>query len=219
MPPKEDIEYYSEFLIKLVKDQGIFLAILFVLFLIALYFLWKYLLKTIERSVEESSDKTLKIYQSSIDKDFFKFQSLHENQIDAIHKVYQDFNELNMHINFLLNGENFSDQADPNELISHIILLRHNFKKTFFKNKLLFNKDLCIKIERLIPKVDEFISTFQSGLFPEMTSEQRNENAGLNDGFIISGIWSGGTFETLLNELLEINTEIEDEFRKIVGTD
>ncbi len=218
MPPKEDLQFYIEQLEQIEKNLGLGALIFLILITIAFYLLWKFINKSIEKKVEETSEKTLKTYQSNIDKEFFKFQSMHQNQVDAIYKIYQDFCEMNMSIDFLINGENFSSSENPRDIINHIINLRHNFKKTFLKNKLLFAKDLCFKIESLIPKIDEFISTFSSGLFPEMSPEEKQMNADLNNGAILAGIWNSNAFGPLLINMSEISIEIEDEFRKIVGT-
>lgn len=218
MPPKEDLQFYIEQLEQIEKNLGLGALIFLILITIAFYLLWKFINKSIEKKVEETSEKTLKTYQSNIDKEFFKFQSMHQNQVDAIYKIYQDFCEMNMSIDFLINGENFSSSENPRDIINHIINLRHNFKKTFLKNKLLFAKDLCFKIKSLIPKIDEFISTFSSGLFPEMSPEEKQMNADLNNGAILAGIWNSNAFGPLLINMSEISIEIEDEFRKIVGT-
>jgi len=217
MSTKEDFEFYVQQLENIQQNLGYGVMLFFLLLIVILFFTSIYLKRVIERSAEEASEKTLKKYQAELDRENFKYQTMYQNQINAIHKVFKEFNQLNIAINFLLNGENFSSPPSSRELINHIIELRHSFKKEFLGNKLLFSKDLKTKIESLVPEVDRFIETFSSGLFPEMSPEHQEMNAELNGGYVIEGIWGVGTFEPLIKKMDLISSDIEDEFRKIVG--
>lgn len=218
MPTKDDIEYYVQQLQEIKKNLGIIAAIFLVLLIILFFVLSRYLNNVIEKHVSVASEKTLKTFEANLDRENFRFQTMHQKQIDAIHNVYTEFNNLNITINFLIKGENFSAPGNPRDLLTQIITLRHSFKNTFLHNKLIFSEELCIKIESLIPKLDEFIEKFSNGLLPRMSEEEQRVNAEMNDGFILSGIWPANTLGELLNSMSEITTDIENEFRKIVGT-
>lgn len=218
MLPKDDFKFYFEQLENIQHNLGYGAMIFIILLSLILFFAIRYVTKNVEKAAESASEKILKKYQADLDKDNFKFQTMHQNQIDAIHKVYKEFNNLNLSINYLLHGENFLSPPNSRDLINHIIDLRHSFKKEFLSNKLLFSKELGVKIESLVLEVDNFIETFSNGLFPEMSEEHNAMNAELNGGFVVEGLWRAETFDPLLESMANITSNIEDEFRTLVGT-
>src|SRR5690606_6221950 len=152
---------------------SIFLMIL----ILILFFFVNRLKRQSEIIVEEASEKTLKKYQSELEKELVKFQTKHHKQIDAIHNTYQLLQSITLTIQYLLEGENFTTQDNPRNDIQSLIELRHGFKKHYNINKLLFSKSIHGKIDKLIPLVDEFVKSYESGLMPEQTEEEREYNS------------------------------------------
>ncbi|TDS13063.1 hypothetical protein B0I21_105196 [Sphingobacterium paludis] len=197
---------------------GIGGVILVIALAVVLILTWKYLVKRSELIAQEVSEQSLKKFQSNLDKDLVKFKTNHQKQVDAIHDTFQKFQRMTSVINYMMKGEKFTQHIKPDEEVRYLINFRHEFKDIYHQNRLLFPKQLCEKIDALIPTVDEFIETYNGGLFPEQTEEEMEFNAQNNDGYYIAGIWNIGAFEGTLTELEQISTEIENEFRKIYGT-
>jgi hypothetical protein len=120
-------------------------------------------------------------------------------------------------IDYINKGEKFTAPVKPKEEIEHLIKFRHQFKREYQRNRLIFPKDLCEKIDKSINTVDEFIETYNNGLidFPE---EDIKRNAELNKGMYIAGIWGANEFDNIMDDFKKIRMDIENEFRKIYGT-
>ncbi|MFI5221563.1 MAG: hypothetical protein ACHQK8_04495, partial [Bacteroidia bacterium] len=65
-----------------------------ILVIIGLPLLWIYLKKFSESIAERASEKSLKKFQSSLDKELVKFETTRIKQIDAIQDTYKKFNDL-----------------------------------------------------------------------------------------------------------------------------
>jgi hypothetical protein len=213
----KDIDIIVEKLNQVERTFGFWGVLLFIIVIIALVLTWKYFSKNIESVAEESSEKALKKFQSQLDKDLIKFQTKHQKQVDAIHETFQKFQRLTGIINFIMKGDNFTQQLKPHDDVQYLIQFRHEFKKVYNQNRLLFPEQLCAKIDSLIPNVDNFIETYNKGLFPEPSEEEKELNAEENNGLYLAGIWSQNAFDGL-EELEQISKDIETEFRKIYGT-
>lgn len=214
----KEVDSIIEKLDNIQKTYGTGGVILIIILVIILLLSWKYLTKSSELIAEEASEKSLKKFQTQLDKDLIKFQTKHHKQVDAIHETFQKFQKMTSTINFLLNGENFSQPPNAREEIFNLINNRQDFKAVYNQNRLIFPAKLCSKIDEIIPSVDEFITTFSNGLFPEQTEEEKEYNAEQNGGLFIAGLWSSNTFEKVLEQLKLTSSEIELEFRKIYGT-
>lgn len=121
-------------------------------------------------------------------------------------------------IKYIMKGEKYTQPMKPEEEVSYMIKFRHDFKDIYNQNRLLFPKQLCDKIDTLIPTIDDFIDTYSDGLFPEPSEEEKEYNAEQNGGMYIAGIWGIDAFEPTITQLEQISCEIETEFRKIYGT-
>jgi hypothetical protein len=212
-----DIDKVIEKLNEIETTFGLGGVILFILACLVLYFTWRFLIKKTERIAEETSEKSLKKYQLHLDQDLVKFQTRHQMQVDAIHETFQKFQRLTGVINFIMKGENFSQQLKPHEDVELLIQSRHNFKKIYHQNRLLFPEQLCAKIDALIPSVDNFIGTYNDGLFPKRTIDENDPDIEESSGLLLAGIWSLDAFDGL-EQLEQISKDIEAEFRKIYGT-
>src|SRR5699024_665957 len=188
------------------KVFGIGAVVFVLIFLAAIWYL--------KSTIPEAS---LKKFQSSLDQDLIKFQNKHENQINAVHNVYQQFQKMIGIIDYIENGENFTQPIKPKEEIVTLINYRHNFKKIFRENRLLFSENLCDKIEKNIKTVDKYIETYDKGLF-DYSEEDVKRQTELNEGPYIAGVWKVDEFDDILNNLQQTRTEIENEFRDIYGT-
>ena len=83
-------------------------------------------------------------------------------------------------------------------------------------HKIVLTKDICSKIDSLIPSIDEFIDKYNSGLWPvnQRTEDEKQEEGDL----YIAGVWRKDAFDDILGKLEAVRNEIEDEFRKVYGT-
>jgi hypothetical protein len=214
----KEVDSIIEKLNNIQNTYGIGGVILIITLVVILLLSWKYLTKSSELIAEEASEKSLKKFQTQLDKDLIKFQTKHQKQVDAIHETFQKFQKMTSTINFLLNGENFSRPPDAREEIFNLINNRQDFKAIYNQNRLIFPVKLCSKIDELIPSIDEFINTFSNGLFPEQSEQEKEYNSEQNGGLFIAGLWSSNAFETVLEQLKQTSNEIEIEFRKIYGT-
>ena len=120
-------------------------------------------------------------------------------------------------IDYIKKGEKFTTPLKPNEEIEALIKFRHEFKREYQRNRLILPKFLCEKIDKSINTVDEFIETYNKGLF-DLSEEDINRNAELNKGMYIAGMWSTNEFDNVMNDLEQIRIDIENEFRKIYET-
>lgn len=214
-----DIQFVIDKLENIEKVFGIGGVISIIIAILIVIFTFKFLQKKTEKFVEDTSEKTLREFQTKLDKELVRFQTKHQKQVDAVHEIYQKFQTMTSTVNYVLNGENFTQRLTANEEIQHLIGFRHDFKHVFNQNRLLFSPEVCTKIDAIFPSVDTFIHTFSAGLFPEQSPEHQQMNAEENGGLIITGIWRAETFDSILEELNSIAKDIENEFRKIYGTD
>jgi len=187
-------------------------------FIIALIICVGFLIWYIKRSIDMLPQKALKKFQSALDQDLFKFKSQHTKQVDAVHDIYQKFQKMTSMLDYIKNGENFTQPMEPSEEISTLINFRHEFKREFQKNRPLFRVELCGKIDNVINTVDEFIKTYHEGILPPLSEEDQKRNAEMNQGLYLAGIWSEKELGEVLDELDNIRIDIEAEFRKIYGT-
>ena len=169
--------------------------------------LWRFLTKRTEKIAEVAAEKSLK-----------KFQSHHQKQIDAIHETYQVFQQLISIIRSTKKPEKFTPSLKGTEKLDYLIEFRHSFKRTYKQNKLIFPEYICEKIEKILPVVDKYIETYESGLWPEPQPEEQQQYDENNGGLYITGMWNPNAFEGQLEQLEEILKDIEKEFRKIYGT-
>jgi len=213
-----EIQFVIEKLENIEKVFGIGGVITIIIAILIVIFAFNFLQKKTEKFVEDNSEKSLREFQTKLDKELVKFQTKHQKQVDAVHEIYQKFQNMTSTVNYILNGENFTQRLTAREEIEHLIGFRHDFKHIFNQNRLLFTEEVCIKIDAIFPSVDTFINTFSSGLFPEQSDEHNQMNAEENGGFIISGIWKAQTFDGITEELNSIAKDIEIEFRKVYGT-
>jgi hypothetical protein len=180
--------------------------------------LWTYFKKSVEKSAEVSADKSLQKFQSHLDKELVKFSTKHQKQIDAVHECYLRLQRLTSIINYTQNGEKFTQQGKPKDELPLLINARHDFKRVYSENRLVFSKGLCEKIDKLIPTVDKYIEVYEGGLW-DLTEEEIDRNAEENNGVYIAGLWSNDAFDEILSDLKSIGQEIENEFRTIYGTE
>lgn len=213
----EEFDKIIEKLNSLTQLYGYSGLILILVIIGGSFIFWKFLIKRTEKIAEEISDKNLKIFQSELDKGLVKFSSKHQKQIDAVQDCYQKFQELQSFINFVIKGEKFTAQMQPDEEVSHLANYRLEFKKSYNRNKILFPEKLNSKIEELFPEIDQFLEDFIGGLIPLTPQEEIPEEERGNPQ--IAGIWAVGKLEPTLEKMEEISKEIESEFRKIYGTD
>lgn len=167
---------------------GVWAAIILFTFLI---FIWIYAKTSIQKAAEKSSDESLKKIQSHLEKELVKFSTKHQKQIDAVHECYLKLERLTNMINYLNNGEKFTQQSEPKRDLPYLITYRHEFKQTYGESRLLFSKKLCDQIDKLIPTVDKFIETYEGGLW-DWDQEEVEMNSTENNGGYIAGLWSHG---------------------------
>lgn len=213
-----EIEKIFEKINQIEKIFGIGGAVIILILGVSLFLSWKFLTRSAEIIAEETSEKTLKKFQTQLDKEFVKFQIKHQKQIDAIHETFQVIERMIGLINFLIHGEKFSSPPKGKEELKLLIEVRRHFLSIYNPNRLLFSRELCTKIDKLIPAVENFIETYDGGLM-DMNEEQIDQEAEENGGLYIAGIWSLNAFDKTLEELKSVSQEIETEFRKIYGTD
>lgn len=129
---------------------GLSSAIIMLMFLLAIYFVWKYLSKAIEKSAKVGSEKTIKKFQAQLDKELaehsVKFSTRHQKQIDAIHEIYSRFENLFKIMNFMMHGDKYYLSLDPHKEVNSIIAHRTDFIKIYGLHKIVLPKVLCHKL-------------------------------------------------------------------------
>ncbi|WGQ10717.1 hypothetical protein QG516_03485 [Pedobacter gandavensis] len=200
-----------------LNKWGIGLTIVLVISVIVTGLIGKFVVKKVEQIVSDNSERSMKTFQATIDKDLYKFQTKHERQVNAIHETYQKFQQLGTTINFLMKGDQFLEPPSGKQMVSEMVTSRIAFIDAYRTNKLLFSSELCLQIDALLPVVDQFIIAFNNGLFPEplMTSEENENN---EPQLVLGGIWAHGELEAIIEIFDQIANEIERDFRKIYGT-
>lgn len=208
-----------------LKNTIGWIASLFAIFiLLVIFFLWKYLTKVIERSAEETSEKTIRKFQSQIDKEIsehsVKFSTKHQKQIDAVHEIYIRFQNLFKIMDFMYHGDKYYQELNPHKEVASLIEYRTDFIQVYGLHKIVLPRDICSKIDNLIPSIEEFIDTYKSGLFPEgaQPEEHDEDNYSGEPKLYLAGIWRQGAFDEVLKKLEQVRVDIEEEFRKLYGT-
>jgi hypothetical protein len=214
----DEINQIIEKINELKQLYGTVWVVLFILIAFVLIALWKFFIKRTEKIAEAISDKNLKLLQSKLDKEFFKFTMKYQKQVDAIHSIFQKYQSLTVEIKYMMTGEKFTSPIKPQDQVSIIIGRRKDFLNTYNQNRLLFSLELRLKIDKLIPTVDKFIETYVSGILPERTKEEKEFSANLNEGSYISGFWPIDAFDETIQEIDSVSKDIEIEFSKIYGT-
>lgn len=214
----DDATQILEMLETVQRNFGLLGLILGAIIIVAAFWMYSYFKSYVNRTAELSADRTLEKFKSELDKEVFKSNKLHEKQVNAIHEVYQRLQKLIRVINHNETPEKFVQQMSNKEEVELLIKCRHEFKKAYFENKLLFTEAVQGKIDRLLPLVDEYIETYAAGLFPEEDVSQQEEGEHDNGGLIMAGVWSLGAFDKILPPLREVSAEIERDFRSIYGT-
>jgi hypothetical protein len=215
-----EIEEFLKQLEYIWMTFGIIGGVMVIVVIFSTFLLTLFLQKKIEKVAEEASEKSLKKFQNNLDKDAFKFQAKHQRQINTIQEVYQKLQDVISIIRFVRDGEKFYDQMHPQDEINALIKRRHSFKKFFFKNKLVFTSSLKIKIEEIIPVIDEFIDDYIEGVFPEFKREGESEAiySEMNGERVqIAGIWASDKLDIM--KLENISNDIENEFRILLGVE
>jgi hypothetical protein len=213
----DEIEKLIEKLETLHKIFGIGGAIFVLFIVIAFIILWKFLIIRTEKIAEAITEKNLQKFQAVLDKELVKFSTKHQKQIDAVQDFYQSFQELQYFINYINKGEKFTAQMNPDEEVKYLTTYRLEFIRSYNRNKILLPENLNIKIESLLPEIDTFITDYIGGLIPVRSQDSMSDDE--SDEFQIAGIWPMGKLEPTLEKMSEINKGIEQEFRKIYGTD
>ena len=213
----EEVEKIVEELDIIKQFYGYFGVFVVLFIVIGGTALWIFLVKRVEKIAEEITDRNLKKFQSSLDKELVKFSAKHQKQIDAVQDCYQRFQELQSLVTFVVKGEKFTAQMQPDEEIEYLTTYRLEFRRSYRRNKILFPEELNHKIESLFPEIDTFIEDYMGGLMPCISDENTPEEC--RDEYLIAGIWPMGKLEPTLEKMDEINREIEHEFRRIYGTD
>jgi hypothetical protein len=211
----EDISKIIEELKILRNSNETIFLITFIVIVIIVISLWHFLKKRIEKIAEEITEKNLKTFQSKLDKDFVKFSIKHNQQIDAVHDCYQHFQKLQSLIKFIIHGDKFTEPMKPDEEIKYLISFRSNVIGCYSSHKLLFNKDLRNKIESFHENIDIFIEEYIKGLMPSNCEIDIDGQ----DGVKIAGIWNVEKFGSVIEDMEEISEGVEEEFRKLYGTD
>jgi hypothetical protein len=213
----EETEKIIEKLNSMIQLYGVGGLILILLLIFGGFLFWKFLIKRTEKIANEISEKKLKEFQSELDKGIIKFSSKHQKQIDAVQDCYQKFQELQSFINFVIKGDKFTAQMQPDEEVKYLASYRLEFKRSYSRNHILLPKNLNSRIEELLAEIDQFLEDYIDGLLP--FSPQDNIPAEERSDIEIAGIWSVGKLEPTLEKMEEISKGIESEFRKIYGTD
>lgn len=206
-------------LLSVEKSFGILGVILGCVIVVATFFYFFYFKSYVNKIAELSSEKTLSKFQSELSKDVFRSNKMYEKQVNAIHEVFQRLQKLIRMIDHTQTPEKFTPQISAHAESDQLIKCRHEFKKSYWDNKLLFSHALQEKIDKLLPLVDDYIETYIGGLLPEEHRQQgEDEGEQDNGGLYFVGIWSSTAFDSILPPLKEVSKGIEKDFRSIYGT-
>lgn len=213
----EDIEIIVDRLESIERFYGLGGVIVIIILVIVGILIWKFAVKLTEKTAEEISEKSIKQFQSILDKELVRFSTKHQKQVDAVQDCFQQFQQLQSFVNYVVKGEKFTAPMTPKEEVQYLATYRLDFKRSYDKNRILFPKGLNKKIESLFPELDTFIDDYIGGLLPTYTDDNIPEEFRAESQ--LAGIWPVGKLEPTLKKMEEINNEIETEFRRINGTD
>lgn len=201
----------------LLQSYGIIGAIVLILLLAVIYYVYYYLKKKIDKNIDEASEEALKEFQSTLDKKLVRYSTKHQKQIDAVQDCYKKFKELRNFVNYLVNGEKFTQPMMPEQEFGILATYRLDFVQSYSVNKILFPESLNNKIESLLPEIDNFIEDYSGGLIFNLSDDDRPEE--YRNEPRIAGIWPVDQLGPTLAKMDEISIDIEAEFRKLYGTD
>ncbi len=194
---------------------GVIFAIGLGVFFIAL---WTYFKTSIQKTAEKSADESLKKIQSHLDKELVKFSTTHQKQVDAVHECYLRLQRLTSTINESRTADKFKEGDDSSAKIELVIKYRHDFKQVYGENRILFPRQVCDKLDQLLPVVDGFIEFYQAGLC-NFDVSLLNPDSKEESGIIITGLWESDKYDEMVDGLRDVGHDIEEEFRKIYGTE
>lgn len=172
-----------------------------------------YIKQRIESSAKLVSEKAAAKFKSLLDQDAFHFQWTHGKRLEKLHECYGKYQNLQEAIHYLSGREKFYSPSDPNEEFKHLVRCRHEFRKSFNRNKVLFSIALAQKVSSLLEVVDEFISTYEAGLL-NWTEEEIEMTAELNNGMYLSGVWGADELTNVLETMEKVSSEMELEFNQ-----
>lgn len=194
---------------------GAGLAIACLIILIAIFFLWNYLKRKIEKSAEISSEKIIKQFQSELDKEFHEFSvrlsHKYQNQTKAVEEIYSHFAALTSHLDFLNKGDKY-EEANPFEGFEMLIKYRRGFINIFEQRKIYIPESINQKIVELMPVLESFIDTYKSGLLPTDSSLEIF-NSDSTETLLLSGMWNQNKFKKAISDFKSIQNGLEQLFR------
>ena len=216
----DDLNKILENIDSIRKALGLGAAIVCLIILLAIFFLWYYLKRKIEKSAEISYEKLIKEFQSDLDKEFQEFSirlsHKYQNQTKAIEEIYGEFVVLTSYLDLLNKGDKYEDQTNPFEQYKILLRLRKNFINVFELRKIYIPKSINLKIAELIPTLNVFIDTYKSGLILSDSGIEISDSDN-NEKFIIAGIWNQNKFNKTILDFKSIQNELEQLFRSITN--
>lgn len=217
----EDIEKLLKKIESIQSTLGIGTAIICLILLVAIFFLWHYLKRKIEKSAEVSSEKIIKQFQSQLDKELQEFSIQlsykYQNQTKAIDEVYSQFAMLTSYLDFLNKGDKYEEQTNPYEDSKILISHRREFIQIFERRKIYLPESINRKIYDLLPVLDNFIDTYKSGLFSSDSAIELSYTDN-DEKFIVAGMWNQKKFDQTVVKFASVQKELEHLFRSISDT-
>lgn len=206
----DDAQKIFDKLNELQAIYGLTVVVLIVLISVGVILFWKYINKKIELKAEETFEK--RKTEHSV-----RFSNSYEKQITAIHNCYSIIQKIRLLMQSRGGKDKFNDK--PSKVIfKELVHNRSLFLETYYENKIVFSRSLCLKIDSFLPKLDDYLTELESGFSNiTYTKEQLEHNRKTNTP-IISGIWIPQEMDKVRIPLDEIIDEIEAEFRIIHGT-
>jgi hypothetical protein len=147
--------------------------------------------------------------QHSLDKEKFKFTKLHEETALLLKALYTEFYSINkqlIEINKIVDRDNY-DSVKIDNLFNKIIEVEDYYKK----NRILLNENLCDKIDELF---DSYLDSMKNAAIIFLTRDSNTNE--LQDRFNENRLSLNVAID---NKIPEIQHEIENNFRNLIGVE
>lgn len=163
-----------------------------------------------KQTIQQAFDKRLQAYQTELDKESIRFSGLHEKRGEVISTFYTKMTVFD---------EDMKGVVDPmilrgdsrQEMIDDARASGEDFRLYYQKHKLYFPPDVCATMESLLSKYRE--------MFHDFSVRKIHDPSAPNSSSDDIEQWQKNWKSLTENEIPEMQSELEDQFRDILGVE
>ena len=200
---EEDLEFLRSEIAALQIKYGIGITVMIVIRIIAVIVSYKYINSVVDHQV-----------QANFNHKFEEFRLSYNEQRNALAVLNKSIVNLNRSFGGLVGGDRYAEQKDLSIKIETLLGDRRQFIETYEDVKVMVPLELCSELDKLRLALDRFLDVFTKGLF-EPNPEMDAQNAELNGGMYIAGIWPSGALDSVLASLKTNQLAVEKEIRAL----